>query len=82
MDDWQNGRNHCYTYFKITGDFNPDVITEIMGLNPSNFWHISDLRRNGTLYDFALREYGRCDKYDVYVENQMMKTIEDLIPIL
>lgn len=38
------------------------------------------LRKNGTPYDFALWEYGRCDEYDVYVENQMIKTIQDLIP--
>jgi hypothetical protein len=54
MDDWRTGRNHCYTYFKITGDIDPDVITEIMGLNPSICWHIGDLCRNGTQYDFAL----------------------------
>lgn len=80
MDDWRNGRNHCYTYFKITGGFNPDDITKIIGLNPSKCWRIGDLRKNGTPYDFALWEYGRCDEYDVYVENQMMKTIQDLIP--
>ncbi len=38
------------------------------------------MRRNGSKYDFALWEYGRCDEYDVYVENQMMDTIKDLIP--
>lgn len=80
MDDWKNGRNHCYTYFKITGDFNTDAITETIGLKPSNSWNIGDLRKNGTSYDFALWEYGRCNDYDVYVENQMMKTIQDLIP--
>lgn len=69
MDDWKNGRNHCYTYFKITGDFNTDAITETIGLKPSNSWNIGDLRKNGTSYDFALWEYGRCNDYDVYVEN-------------
>lgn len=80
MNDWRNGRNHCYTYFKITGDFNPDDITRIIGLNPSKCWRIGELRKNGTSFDFSLWEYGRCNEYDVYIENQMMKTIQDLIP--
>ena len=76
----ERDRNSCYTYFKITGDFNPDEISQVLGLLPSKQWKIGDLRRNGTKYDFALWEYGRCDSYDVYVENQMMKTIEGLLP--
>lgn len=47
MLDWKNGRNHCYTYFKITGDFNPDEITEMIGLSPSKCWCIGDLRKDG-----------------------------------
>ena len=37
------------------------------------------MRRNGTKYDFALWEIGRCTEYDVYVENQMRKTISVLL---
>lgn len=70
--------NSCYTYFKITGNFDPDDITKTLGLMPEKQWKIGDFRRNGSKYDFALWEYGRCNDYDVYVENQMMKTIEDL----
>ena len=73
-------RSSCYTYFKITGDFNPDDISKILGLTSKKQWSIGDLRRNGTKYDFALWEYGRCNDYDVFVENQMMKTIEHLMP--
>jgi len=80
MEDWKSGRNSCYTYFKITGYFNPDAISAFLGLFPTKHWHIGDLRNNGTPYDFALWEYGRCDEYDVLVGNQMMKTIENLIP--
>ena len=72
--------NTCYTYFKIVGDFNPNTITKILNLTPSRHWSIGDLRKNGSSYDFALWEYGRCSEYDVLVENQMMKTINDLIP--
>lgn len=74
-------QNSCYTYFKITGNFDPDDITAKLGLYPSRQWHIGDLRKNGrSAYDFALWEYGRCNDYDVIVENQMMQTINDLIP--
>ncbi len=71
--------NSCYTYFKITGDFDPDVITKRLGIQPCKTWKIGDKRRNGTTYDFALWEIGRCDKYDVIVENQMHTTISPLL---
>ena len=74
----KNTRNKCYTYFKITGNFDPDRITEILNLTPERYWKIGDLRRNGTKYDFALWEIGKCEEYDVEVENQMRKTIAPL----
>ena len=80
-----NTRNSCYTYFKIVGDFNPDETTRLLNLTPEMSWKIGDLRRNGTKYDFALWEIGRCTEYDVAVENQMRKTIavlQDKIPLL
>lgn len=81
MEVWQNGRNSCYTYFRITGDFEPDEISNMLGLSPRESWRIGDFRRNGrSKFDFASWEYGRCDEYDVIVANQMMKTIHDLLP--
>lgn len=71
--------NRCYTYFRITGKFNPDVITEQLGLQPNETWKIGDKRRNGTTYDFASWGFGYCDKYDVHVENQMHTTIAPLL---
>ena len=68
-------RNSCYTYFKIVGDFDPKDISALLSLTPERSWKIGDLRRNGTEYDFALWEIGRCEEYDVEVENQMRKTI-------
>lgn len=73
-----NTRNSCYTYFKIVGDFNPDEVSELLNLTPEKTWKIGDLRRNGSKYDFALWEIGRCTEYDVEVENQMRKTISVL----
>ena len=72
-------KNKCYTYFKIVGDFDPDIATARLGLTPTKSWKIGDTRRNGTKFDFALWEYGRCSEYDVLVENQMRKTISDLL---
>lgn len=72
-------KNTCYTYFTIVGNFNPELITELLGLQPDLTWKIGDLRRNGTRYDFARWNFGRCDNYDVYVENQMRQTISQLL---
>ena len=72
-------KNKCYTYFKIVGDFDPDIATFRLGLSPTKRWKIGDSRRNGTKFDFALWEYGRCADYDVFVENQMRKTISGLL---
>ena len=71
-------KNTCYTYFKIVGDFDPDVVTKCLGLMPEKSWRIGDRRKNGTLYDFAMWMVGRVDDYDVMVANQMRKTIEVL----
>jgi hypothetical protein len=72
-------KNTCYTYFRITGDFDPDCITKRLGLTPCKTWKIGDTRKNGTKYDFASWEFGRCDNYDVIVQNQMHMTIDPLL---
>ena len=69
-------KNHCYTYFKIVGDFNPFIITELLNIEPEESWNKGDKRRDGSLYTFSMWSCGRCDEYDPYVENQMRKTIE------
>ena len=83
LEEYQNKHNYdktssqssCYTYFMIRGNYDPDSITELLGLVPEKSWRIGDKRKNGTVYDFAMWQYGTCDSYDVYVENQMLKTI-------
>ena len=72
-------KNSCYTYFKITGDFDPDIITDRLGLHPDKSWKVGDKRRNGTVYDFASWQIGRCEQYDVLTENQMYNTIAPLV---
>ena len=73
--DKTSSQSSCYTYFLIRGNFDPDSITELLGLVPEKSWRIGDKRKNGTVYDFAMWQYGTCDSYDVYVKNQMLKTI-------
>ena len=74
-----NTRNRCYTYFRIVGNFNPDDVSALLNLTPEESWKIGDLRRNGTKYEFASWRIGKCAEYDVYVENQMKKTISMLL---
>jgi len=71
-------KNNCYTYFAIKGIFDPDEITAILQLTPEKQWKIGDYRRNGTQYDFAAWEIGRCTEYDIETKNQMRKTIAPL----
>lgn len=71
---------NCYTYFKITGEFNPDTVSELLKLKPERFWKIGDTRKDGkTKYDFACWCFGTCKDYEVLVENQMLKTITPLL---
>lgn len=69
----------CYTYFKIVGDFDPDVVTELLGIEPEEFWRIGDRRRNGSVYDFACWKTGTCREYDIETDRQMMKTLGGLL---
>ena len=72
-------KNKCYTYFRIVGNFDPDVISARLGIVPDDSWKTGDRRRNGSVYDFSSWTCGRCDEYNVYVENQMRKTISGLL---
>ena len=75
-----NTRNRCYTYFRIVGNFNPDDVSALLNLTPEESWKIGDLQRNSTTkYEFANWTIGKCAEYDVYVENQMRKTISMLL---
>ena len=73
-----NTRNSCIHILKQSAILTPDDVSKLLNLTPEKTWKIGDLRRNGTMYDFALWEIGRCTEYDVEVENQMRKTIAPL----
>ena len=72
-------KNRCYTYFRIVGDFDPDVISTRLGIIPNDSWKPGDLRKDRSLQTFSCWTCGRCDEYDVFVENQMRKTISGLL---
>lgn len=71
-------KNKCRTYFRIVGTFDPDVITDRLGIIPNDRWKTGDRRRDGSFHGFSSWTCGRCDEYDVNVENQMRKTISCL----
>ena len=72
-------KNRCYTYFRIDGDFDPDVISARLGIIPNDSWKPGDPKKDGSLHTISCWTCGRCDEYDVYVENQMRKTISGLL---
>lgn len=71
--------NECYTYFRIAGKFDPDVISARLGLEPFKSHRVGDLRGDGTPFDFAGWCFGRCDEYDVDSNVQVRKTIAPLL---
>lgn len=83
MDNQKNydcNQTDCYTYFSIRGNFDPDKITELLELKPDKYCKIGDKRKHGnSKYDVASWDFGTCKEYDVFVENQMLKTITPLL---
>lgn len=71
--------SRCRTYFRITGDFDPAEITDMLGLQPEAAWKKGDLRTNGTAYDFSAWKFGSCREYDIETAVQMEKTIAPLL---
>lgn len=79
MEQNRHTKNSCYTYFRIAGEFDPDEVTALLGLQPDQSWKSGDLRGDGTAYDFSHWLFGRCDAYSILVEEQMRKTILPLL---
>ena len=71
-------KNECYTYFKIVGDFDPDTVSELLGIVPEEFWKNGDTRKNGTTYDFAFWKTGTYREYEIETNKQMIKTLTPL----
>ena len=70
----------CYTYFRITGDFDAELISNMLNLKPETSWNVGDLRKDGkSRYEFSACKFNTCSDYDIDVCNQMEKTIEPLL---
>lgn len=71
--------NHCFTYFRIAGNFNPDEVTEKIGLKPYEAWKIGDKRKNDSIFDFAAWHFGKCEVYNDNINEQIKETIQPLL---
>ena len=69
---------NCLTIMRVNFDPRP-IISELIGFSPEKSWKTGDKRKNGTIYDFSLWQFGTCEEYDIFVENQMLKTITPLL---
>ena len=69
----------CMTYFRITGNFDPDVITEYLRLVPEQIHRVGELRPNGTSYGEAVWRFGTVKSERLDTANQMMQTIDPLL---
>jgi hypothetical protein len=93
-------KTHTYTYFGIEsngqidsrglvgnerGIFNPDDITNVLGIQPFLCWKKGDKRRNGTEHLFSSWDAEKSNIGRLDVEAQVLDTIKNLknkIPIL
>ncbi|MBR4201792.1 MAG: DUF4279 domain-containing protein [Oscillospiraceae bacterium] len=69
----------CMTYFRIVGDFDPDLITRYLRLVPEQVHRIGEARPNGTTYTEASWRFGTVKSHRLDTANQMMQTIEPLL---
>lgn len=71
------------TYFKIIGDFDPNEVTELLGITPDKKRKIGDVRHElenkVSVYDFSLWQSGSVKTINEYsVEKQMEQTVTPL----
>ena len=78
MEIKMKNKNSCYTYFRIVGNFEPDEITEILGIEPYEIQRIGDrvTAKGPQKAKFAYWHFGLCDEYASEITKQMEKTIE------
>ena len=72
-------KHTCYTYFFITGIFDPEEITRRLGLKPMDKWQMGKFDENGNRYEESFWQFGLCENYDPYVFNMMRETIKPLL---
>ena len=71
--------NKCYTYFMISGIFDPDEITKRLGLEPYKVHRIGEKIPSGKQLDHAMWMYGKCEEYSIELTKQVEKTIFGLL---
>ena len=71
-------KTNSYSYFAIKGDFDPDIVTSMLNINPTKSWKMGDLRKDGSEHTFSLWETGRCGILTIDVEDQCLHTIKEL----
>lgn len=75
------GKNNCYTYFYIVGNFEPDMVSKMLNLKPFKICSIDD-KYDGNInkiHKAASWSFGLCEEYSGAVEEQMLKTIKPLM---
>ena len=72
--------NTCNTYFSINGEFEPDDITKLLGLQPFESHRKGENRARGNgVYFCSIWNFGKCSGYSVNVNEQIRKTISPLL---
>ena len=73
------GKQSCYTYFAIKGEFDVDEIVKLLGIQPNKSWKKTDIRVDGKPFGFDFIQICRNDKYNPYVYEMMEVTIAPLL---
>ena len=74
-------KHRCRTYFKISGDFKPESIINVLGIEPSSIKRKGDqytLLNKKRNYEFSTIEIGNNESYNVEVDIMIEKTIKEL----
>src|SRR5690554_5608531 len=74
-------KHKCRTYFKITGNFEPNEILDVLEIKPSRIERKGDqykLLNKKRTYEFSTIEIGNNEAYDVEVDVMIEKTIKEL----
>lgn len=74
-------KHKCITYFKISGDFEPKEILDVLDIKPTKISRKGDkyiFLNQEKSYDFSSIEIGYNNKYNVEIDLMIEKTIKEL----
>ena len=76
---YHSKKNKCRTYFSVQGDFDPNEISSILQLTPSETMRKGDKKKMGKgFYTNSTWIYGDNEDYDADTEIMLSKTLEGL----